>query len=484
MFGIRRRWPALTAVGATLLYIVNNYQISGLEHLHLKPLVRSPAAGYSNPSSLGYPADSGLGFDLTQFGIQTSSGVGQRDLFSGLSQGETQSNFGIDPYAASVSERLPAWNNALSLGEKLALWQDKVTPAPPGSAPSLSLPASGPIPLPSGLNFPSSFMSSNMTSQGSIPAEGATQPAMGFTTSTATMSPLTQEAIRPGAMTSLGGSTPLAPFATANSAGDTLRMASFKIPALGPAMLNKPNVVQMLVAILRQYDVVAVQGIQSSRDDVLPLIVDKLNQSGRSYDYLIGPRVGRTAPHQQFAYVFDTAKLETDRFQLYTIDDPEDLMTFEPLVAWFRCKGVAQRDAFTFSLVNVNIEPSFADAERAVLPALIDAIERDGRHEDDWIMLGDFAGGNAQLSMLDANRVRFALSDIPTDVAGTHMLDTLIFSPRATTEFTGRAGAFDFLRKYNLSMERALEVSEHMPIWAEFSCVEGAQPGRIAPLLQ
>ncbi len=182
--------------------------------------------------------------------------------------------------------------------------------------------------------------------------------------------------------------------------------------------------------------------------------------------------------------MFDTAKLETDRYQLYTIDDPEDLMTFEPLVAWFRCKGVPQRDAFTFSLVNINIDASFADAERGVLPALIDAIEGDGRREDDWIMLGDFAGGNAQLAMLDENRVRFALSDVPTDVAGTRMLDTLVFSPRATTEFTGRAGAFDFLRKYNLSMERAVEVSEHMPVWAEFSCVEGAQPGRIAPLVQ
>ncbi|MEZ6079295.1 MAG: hypothetical protein R3C56_27585 [Pirellulaceae bacterium] len=68
-----------------------------------------------------------------------------------------------------------------------------------------------------------------------------------------------------------------------------MRIASFHLPA-GPALLNKPHVVQMLIAILRQYDVVALQGIQSSRDDVLPMIIDKLNQSGRRYDYLIGPR--------------------------------------------------------------------------------------------------------------------------------------------------------------------------------------------------
>lgn len=78
--------------------------------------------------------------------------------------------------------------------------------------------------------------------------------------------------------------------------------------------------------------------------------------------------------------------------------------------------------------------------------------------------------------MFDRGNVRFAVSDIPTDVAGTQMLDTLLFSSRSTTEFTGRAGAFDFLRKYNLSMEQALESSQHMPVWAEFSCFEGADP--------
>ena len=480
MFGIRRRWPILTAVGAAVLYAVNNYRISGLEHLHLEPLARSQSASSelgANP--LQGQADSGLGFDLTQFGIQTSPSLAGR------------SDLGIDPYSASATQHSPAWREMLSMGEKLALWQDKLAPqerlTEPGIASSPSIATSSPIPAPPGMSVAGLGGFTPSTSGMGVSDFASSLSAF------ANIAPIAQESITAGTMTSVGGASlptlltnsPPGSFGGA-AAGDkrTLRIASFHIPALGPTMLNKPHVVQMLVAILRQYDVVALQGIQSSRDDVLPMIVDKLNQSGRRYDYLIGPRVGRAAPHHQFAYVFDTDKLETDRFALYTVDDPEDLMNHEPLVAWFRCKGVPQRDAFTFSLVNIAIDPSFADAERSVLPGLIDAIVQDGRHEDDWIMLGDFAGGNAQLSMLDAASVRFALSDLATDVAGTRMLDTLLFSARATTEFTGRAGAFDFLRKYNLTIERALEVSEHMPVWAEFSNIEGAEPGRIAPLIQ
>ena len=59
----------------------------------------------------------------------------------------------------------------------------------------------------------------------------------------------------------------------------------------------------------------------------------------------------------------------------------------------------------------------------------------------------------------------------------------------ATVEFTGRGGVFDFLRHYNLRIDDALNISDHLPVWAEFSIFEGATapavnpphtPGRVA----
>ena len=38
----------------------------------------------------------------------------------------------------------------------------------------------------------------------------------------------------------------------------------------------------------------------------------------------------------------------------------------------------------------------------------------------------------------------------------------------------------DMIREFNLTMDEALEVSDHMPIWAEFTVREGGQPGRVA----
>ncbi len=40
----------------------------------------------------------------------------------------------------------------------------------------------------------------------------------------------------------------------------------------------------------------------------------------------------------------------------------------------------------------------------------------------------------------------------------------------------------DLMREYNLTMEQALEVSDHLPIWAEFSIYENGHPGPVATL--
>ena len=489
MFGLRRRWPLLTAGGAALLYVVNNYRLTGLEHLHLQPIHSAtavPAQPAAAPADAGWPG----GFDLTQFGIHTAPVSSPASPLAPLDV------FGLQSQAAP-----PAWNQQLSPGEKLALWQaqlsqDGASPAAVTGSQS-SFPSTSPIPTPPGFAPPTAahrspplagLPTASHAAVG-IPGEGDPQPSLGSLlplNAAAPAVPLAQagDAIPAGRMTSLdqppravAPSTPASPSASTA----TLRVASFKVADLETTLLAKPEVVQLLVAILQQYELVALQGVHTNRDDVLPLLIEKLNSSGRRYDYLIGPRVGRTAPRQQFAFVFDTSRLETDRYQLYSVDDPEDLLNYEPLVAWVRCRGVPASQAFTFSMINVGIDPRFAAAEQAMLPGLVDAVQRDGRQEDDWILAGDVTGGSGHLSVFDRRQVRLAVSDTPTDVLGTQMLDTLIFSSRATTEFTGRAGVFDFLRKHNLSIERALEISERMPVWAEFSCMEGAQPGRVAP---
>ncbi len=119
----------------------------------------------------------------------------------------------------------------------------------------------------------------------------------------------------------------------------SVRIASFHIQAFGAGKLNQPRVMNILAETVRRFDVLAIQGVQGQTSDVVPRFVDLVNSTGRHYDFVVGPRLGRARTAQQYAILFDGASIEVDRSVLYTVHDPDDLLYREPLVAWFRVRG-------------------------------------------------------------------------------------------------------------------------------------------------
>jgi endonuclease/exonuclease/phosphatase family metal-dependent hydrolase len=259
-----------------------------------------------------------------------------------------------------------------------------------------------------------------------------------------------------------------------------IRVASFNIQVFGEKKLSNPRVRGLLAEIVRQFDVVAVQEIRS-KQDILPQFVDVINSSGRHYDFVVGPRLGRTNSKEQYAFIFDTASIEIDRTSLYTVADPDDRLHREPLVGWFRVRGPPPEQAFTFSLVDIHTDPDETRSELDALAAVFRAVRDDGRGEDDVIILGDLNVDDHHLGMLgQLPQIHWAISGVATNTRGDKLYDNIVFSRAATSEYTGRWGVFDMIRQFNLTVDEALEVSDHMPIWAEFNLHEGGQGGRVA----
>ena len=266
---------------------------------------------------------------------------------------------------------------------------------------------------------------------------------------------------------------------------DTVRVASFNIQVFGTTKAGKAHVMDILARIVRDFDVVAIQEMRSRDQSVVPQFVDLINATGRHYDYAIGPRLGRTSSQEQYVYLFDTASVEIDRNQLYTIDDPDDLLHREPYVAWFRVRAPPAEQAFTFTLINLHTDPDEVDVELNVLDDVYRVVRDDGRNEDDVIVLGDLNAGDKNMGDIkQIPGITWVVSNTPTNTRGTAQYDNLVFHSHATREFTGRGGVFDFLQRYNLTMEEALEVSDHMPVWAEFSVYEGGRTGQIASVIE
>lgn len=270
------------------------------------------------------------------------------------------------------------------------------------------------------------------------------------------------------------GTTPLA-------RGDSIRIATFNIQVFGVSKLSKPDVVDVLVKIVRQYDIVAVQEIRAADPTVIPQFLSQLNADGRRYDAVVGPRLGRTSSKEQYAFIFDTTRIEVDPSSVYTVDDPDDLLHREPLVAGFRVRGPPPEQAFTFTLINIHTDPDETDQELDALGEVFRAVRNDGRHEDDIILLGDLNVDDRRLGDLGlVSDIMWVISGTPTNTRRTKQYDNILFQRQATVEYTGRAGVFDFASEYQMSMDDALKVSDHFPVWAEFSAYEGGQSGRLA----
>lgn len=258
------------------------------------------------------------------------------------------------------------------------------------------------------------------------------------------------------------------------SNAETIKIASFNIQVFGTSKLRKPRVMEVLATVIRQFDVVAIQEVRSKDPSVVPRFVEMINAAGARYDYVIGPRLGRTSSKEQYAFIFDTSRVEYEPRSVRTVDDPQDLLHREPLVTTFRVRGPSPDRAFTFSLVNIHTDPDETDMELDALDDVFVAIQRNGGGEDDVILLGDLNVDEYHLGELGRlPNIAHAISGLKTNTRRTKSYDNILFDRRATAEYTGRSGVLDLMAVFNLTVDETLEVSDHLPVWAEFSVYEG-----------
>lgn len=258
------------------------------------------------------------------------------------------------------------------------------------------------------------------------------------------------------------------------SAG-TIRIASFNIQVFGEKKIENRRNADRLAAIIRQFDVVAIQEIRAIAQDFLPTFVDIVNADGSRYDSVIGPRLGNSSSKEQYAFLFDSRRIEIARRGVYTVEDPHNLLHREPLVARFRVRGPSSREAFTFTLIDIHTDPDETVDELNVLDDVFRVVQDDGTGEDDVILLGDLNVDDRHLGQLgQVPGITWVISGKPTNTRQTQQYDNILFDRRATAEFTGNAGVYDFRREMNLGQEQALELSDHFPVWAEFNIREGA----------
>ncbi len=260
----------------------------------------------------------------------------------------------------------------------------------------------------------------------------------------------------------------------ANSRLQSIRIATWSLDGFGPTKLSSPDSRRTICRVIRQFDIVAVQQVAAIERDLVTRLVDAVNEGDPRYDFVLGKSTGPVDRPEHLAFIFDTTRVEVDRTQTYSLSDPADTVKYDPLVAWFRTAEPSHDAAWTFSLVNVRIDLASAAAEVAVIPSVLTAVRRDGRGEDDVVLLGLFQADDAYLrKVLLGSTHESIVRSGTTDIFGRYQTSNVLVAASSSTEYVGRCGAFDFLRVFNLSLAEAEAASSHLPVFAEFSPLEG-----------
>ena len=275
------------------------------------------------------------------------------------------------------------------------------------------------------------------------------------------------------------GGVVVTPAAAVQRPADKIRIATFNIQVFGESKIGKPDVVDVLAQVVRRFDVVAIQEIRTKKDTLMPRFLEKVNQGGGQYNFLIGPRLGRSVSTEQYVYIYDTTRVEYDPSSVGTMSDPTDLLHREPYVARFRAKTSVPEKGFTFWLVNIHTDPDEVPQEIDVLADVFQVMQTARADEDDVILLGDLNASEKQFGRLGEipGMSWVVRGDVMTNTRRNRAYDNLLFEQSATAEYTGTWGVLDLEETFGLTRDQALKVSDHLPVWAEFDARE-ATAGR------
>jgi endonuclease/exonuclease/phosphatase family metal-dependent hydrolase len=250
------------------------------------------------------------------------------------------------------------------------------------------------------------------------------------------------------------------------SSRETVKIMSFNMQIFGVSKMAKPEVVEILVDIVSQADIIAVQEVRSLSigpvEQFMALLPD-------NYKYVIGPRQGRSSSKEQYWVIYDAEKitvLEEDSWP-----DEDDIFERSPYAVYFKT-----RRAFDFILLNNHISPGAAEDEIRALPYVAEYYA-DLWEDPDVLIVGDFNadGQYFDSSLLDSifpeDEYEIIFTDEDTTLAKSHnTYDRFIITDSAVEDFTGNFGVIRFdevydFDEYSISPQN---VSDHYPIWADF----------------
>ncbi|EDL29833.1 deoxyribonuclease 1-like 1, isoform CRA_a [Mus musculus] len=228
---------------------------------------------------------------------------------------------------------------------------------------------------------------------------------------------------------------------------EAFRICAFNAHRLTLAKLTKESVMDTLVQILARCDIMVLQEVVDSSQNTVPFLLQKLKRSDK-----------------------------TQVLNFYQYNDTDDIFAREPFVAHFT---LPSKTLPSVVLVPLHTTPKDVEKElNALYDVFLDVYQR--WQNENVILLGDF---NADCASLTKKRLKSLLlrtkagfhwvipdgEDTTVRASTNCTYDRIVVHGQGCQMLLKAAATFDFPKRFQLTEEEALRISDHYPVEVELS---------------
>jgi len=249
-----------------------------------------------------------------------------------------------------------------------------------------------------------------------------------------------------------------------------ITIASWNLKNFGQTKLNDPARIDIIIKVLKKYDIIAIQEVQDVSLALPNELIAKINADGENYKVVSSERVGRGNRKEQYLFVYDDDEIDFISGTTGYGIEPNDEFAREPFYAMFRAGN------FDFYLMTIHTDPDDVDVEIPALKVSYEDLQDKTADEDDIILLGDLnakAPGVTAGSYITMDSIATILNIVftikeETNTRGGRAYDNIIFQGNYTAEYSDSCGVYAFWTDYGLTEDDGFRISDHRLVWAKF----------------
>lgn len=248
-----------------------------------------------------------------------------------------------------------------------------------------------------------------------------------------------------------------------------LKILTFNIQNFGKSKLAKSDIMDTLVAIVRAFDIVAVQEVSDASNKTAKLFLELINQNQTvNYAMVCSERTGREkndqSSREQYAFYFRPDIVQLVDTALYD-DSENDYFQREPFTAQFMNK----KSGSTFLISTIHTSPEFAIQEIDALVHVAAWFPKRFSNTENIIFCGDFNASCSYANPTKLNQLPIRKQPyywIVPDSAKTNLSKNQC----AYDRFVVTESLYSKIKKWEVFRYfKSKKVSDHWPVYIEIA---------------